>query len=175
MKFSLVKDVEITPPLPRPGDPIAITVRGDCQQRVPIELNYEQTVPVKGDAFEMQMHKIHVPWHKNRLTIEASNIATLNVAAKFLLWINKKVDVVNGAGQYTLTDVPKGTYTVKLNGTTPRGTPNVTIKIAAHSELQLDEAGHGVYTLQTTQENTGNIAVKCQEVEKRVEIKNHPD
>jgi hypothetical protein len=171
----LVKEVEITPPKPKPGDPIAIIVRDDRQQRVPIELNYEQTVPVRGDAFEMQMDKINVPWPKNRLTIEAMNIATLNVAAKFLLWINKRVDVVNGSGKYTLTDVPKGTYTVKLNGTTPRGTPNVTIKITAYSELPLDGTGCGVYTLQTTHENTGNIAVKCQDVEKHVEIKHHTD
>jgi len=167
----LVKEFEITPPAPKPGDPIAVTVRGDCGQLVPIELHYEQTIPVRGDAFAMEMHKINVPWHRNKLTIEASNVSTLNVAAKFLLWINKKVDVVNGAGQYTLTNVPKGNYTVKVEGTTPRGTQNVTVKVDAHSELQLDGQGYCTYTLQSNPENKGHVAVKCHDIEKRVEIK----
>jgi hypothetical protein len=167
----LVKDFEIAPPTPRPGDPIAVTVRGDCGQVVPIELHYEQTIPIRGDAFAMEMHKINVPWHKNTLTIEANNVATMNVAAKFFLWINKKIDVVNGSGSYTLSNVPKGTYTVKVEGTTPRGTQNVTVKVDAHSELQLDGQGCCVYTFQPHPANTGNISVKCHDIEKRVEIK----
>jgi len=167
----LVKEVEINPPAPRPGDPIAVTVRGDCGQLVPIELHYEQTIPVRGDAFTMEMHKINVPWHRNKLTIEAANVTTMNVAAKFLLWINKRIDVINGSGQYTLTNVPKGTYTVKVEGTTPRGTQNVTVKVESQSELQLAGEGCCVYTFQPHPEHAGNISVKCHDIEKRVDIK----
>jgi hypothetical protein len=95
----------------------------------------------------------------------------MNVAAKFLLWIYKKVKVVNGVAQYTLRDVPKGAYSVKLNGTALRGTSSVTIKITAFSELQLDEAGSCVYTFHPNPERGGNLAVRCNQIVKYVEIK----
>jgi hypothetical protein len=167
----LVKEIEITPPNPRPGDLIKIIIKGACEERVPVEINYEETVPVVDKAFIVQINKVQVPWSKNILFIEAKNVATLNVAAKFLLWIYKKVEVVYGAAQYTLRDVPKGTYSVKLNGTAPQGTSEVTIKITAFSELQLDEAGNCVYTFRPNPVQGGNLAVKCREIEKCVEIK----
>jgi hypothetical protein len=117
------------------------------------------------------MNKIHITWPKNRLFIEAKNVATMNVAAKFLLWIYKKVEVVNGVGQYTLRDVPRGAYSVKLNGTAGQGISNVTIKITAFSELQLDEGGNCVYTFHPNADHRRNLAVRCAQIEKRVEIK----
>jgi len=120
----------------------------------------------------VQINKVHVPWPKNKLFIEAKTVSTLKVAAKFLFWISKNVEVVNGVAKYTLKDVPKGTYSVKLNGTVPIGTSNVTIKITAFSELQLDKAGSCLYTFHHITEHEGNLAVKCHHIEKSVDIKN---
>jgi hypothetical protein len=170
----LVQDVEITPLNPKPGDQINIKIRGACDERAPIELNYEQTVPIIDNKFIVQINKVQVPWPKNRLSIEAKNVATMSVAAKFLFWISKKVDVVDGVAIYTLKDVPRGSYSVKLNGTAPQGTTFVTIKVTAFSELQLDEAGNCIYTFHPNPERGGNLAVKCNQIEKRVEIK-HPE
>jgi Fe-S oxidoreductase len=167
----LVKEIEITPLQPKPGDPINIIIKGACLERVPVEIDYEQTIPVINNELFLQMDKVNVPWPKNRLFIEAKNVATLNVAAKFLLWVYKKVDIVNGVGQYTLRDVPKGTYSVKLNGTAMQGVSNVTITITAFSELQLDEEGICIYTFHPNPNHKGNLAVICAEIEKRVEIK----
>ncbi len=167
----MVHDVDITPQNPKPGDQINITIKGACEERVPVELNYEETIPIINRTFTVQINKVEVPWPKNRLFIEAKNVATMSVAAKFLIWIHKKIEVVNGVAQYILRDVPKGTYSVKLSGTALHGTPNVTIKIAAFSELQLDEAGCSLYTFHPNSEHGGNLAVKCNQIEKSVEIK----
>jgi len=64
-----------------------------------------------------------------------------------------------------------GTYSVKLNGTTHQGTSSVTIKITAFSELMLDKPGLYVYNFHPNPEQGGNLAVKCKEIEKSVEIK----
>jgi hypothetical protein len=168
----LVQDVEITPQNPKPGDPINIKIKGTGDEMAPVELNYEQTVQVAGHMFNVQINKVQVPWPKNKLFIEAKNVATLKVAAKFLFWISKNVEVVNGVAQYTLKDVPRGTYSVKLNGSVPQGTSTITIKITAFSELQLDKAGSCVYAFHPSPEHEGNLAVKCNQVEKHVEIKN---
>ena len=163
--------IEITPSNPKPGDPINIEIKGACEERVPVEINYEEMVPVVEETFMVQFNKIHVPWSKNRLFIEAKNVETMKVAAKFLLWIYKKVEVVNGVAQYTLRDVPKGSYSVKLIGTAPKGTSEVLVKISASSELQLDGSGSCVYTLHPNPIQRGSLVVKCNEVEKCVEIK----
>jgi len=170
----LVQNIEITPQNPKPGDQINIKIKGTCDERVPVELNYEQTVPIVGNTFNVQFHKVQVPWPKNRLVVEAETVSTMKVAAKFLFWISKNIEVAKGVAQYTLKDVPRGTYSVKLNGTVPQGTSNVTIKITAISELQLDEAGNCVYTFHPNPEHEGNLAVKCNQIEKRIEIK-HPE
>jgi hypothetical protein len=170
----LVKDIEITPPNPKPGDMINIMIKGSCDERVPIEINYEESLPIIDKKFSAQINKVKVPWPKNRLLIEAKNVATLNVAAKFLLWISKKVNVVNGVAQYTLRDVPKGTYSVKLHGTAMEWASEVPIRVTASSELQLDEAGSCVYTFHPNPKKGGNLAVKCNEIEKYVVIK-HPE
>ena len=101
----------------------------------------------------------------------AKNVVTMNVGAKFLLWIYKKIEVVKGVGQYTLNDVPMGTYSVKMNGTVLPGIQEVIIKITAFSELQLDQSGICVYTFFPNPELGGNLAVKCKEIVKTVEIK----
>jgi hypothetical protein len=167
----LVKEVEITPPKPRPGDPINIVIKGECDERVPVELYYEQTVPVVDSTFIVQMNRIKVPWPKNKLAIEARSVEAMQVAVKFLLWISKKAEVIDNVGKYVLTDVAKGEYTVRVNGTAPPEVESVTIKIMALSELQLDKGGSGVYTLQSHPENKGNLAVKCLDIQKSIEIK----
>lgn len=167
----MVQEIEFIPSKPKPGDQIDIKIKGECDERVPVEINYEQIVPIVDNAFIVEMNKVQVPWSKNRLFIEAKNVATMNVAAKFLLWIYKKAEVVNGVAQYTLRDVPKGNYNVKLNGSVLPGTSNVTIKITAFSELQLDEAGSCVYTFHSNPKQGGNLAVKCNQIEKCIEIK----
>ena len=167
----MVQDIKITPPNPKPGDRINIEIKGLCEERVPVEINYDQTIPIVGNTFSVQINNVHVPWPKNRLYIEAKSVASMNVAVKFLLWIHKKVEVVNGVAKYTIRDVPKGTYNVKLNGTTLTGTSSVEIKVSAFSELQLNEAGSCVYTFHTGLEQGGNFAVKCNQIEKSVKIK----
>jgi hypothetical protein len=171
--ITLVHEIEITPSNPKPGDQIDIKIKGAREERVPVELDYEQTIPIVDKIFTVQINKVEVPWPKNRLFIEAKNVAAMKVAAKFLLWIHKDIEVVNGVAQYTLRDVPKGTYSIRLSGTALYGTQSVTIKITAFSELQLDEAGSCLYTFHPNSEHGGNLAVKCNQVEKRVEIK-HP-
>jgi hypothetical protein len=168
----MVDELEITPPNPRPGDQINVNIKGACDERVPVEINYEETVPVLDQAFTVQINQVHVPWSKNRLVLEAKNVDTMKVAAKFLIWIHKKVDVVNGVAQYTLRDVSKGSYSVKLSGTTSPETSEVHIKISASAELQLDKSGSCVYTFHPNPVHEGSLAVKCKGVEKSVEIKN---
>ncbi len=170
----MVQDIEITPKNPKPGDQINIKIKGACDEMAPVELNYEQTVPIVGNTFNVQINKVQVPWPENKLFIEAKTVATMKVAAKFLFWISKNVEVVNGVAQYTLKNVPRGTYSVKLNGSVPQGISNVTIKITAFSELQLDKAGSCVCTFHPNSEHDGSLAVKCNQIEKRVEIK-HPE
>ena len=167
----MVQDIEITPQKPIPGDRINIEIKGECDERVPVEINYEQTIPIVDKTFTVQIHKVEVPWPKNGLFIEAKNVASMNVAVKFLLWIHKKVEVVDGVAKYTMRDVPKGTYNVKLGGIALPGASSVTIKITAFSELQLDEVGSCVYTFHSNPEQAGNLAVRCNQIEKSVNIK----
>ena len=168
----LVQEVEITPLNPKPGDRLNVTIKGGCNERTQVEIDYEQELRVVGDSFKVQINKIHVPWHKNTLFIEAKNVVTMNVAAKFIIWITKKVNVTKGVAQYTLKDVPKGTYNIKLSGTTPQDVSKVIIKIKAISEFQMDELGSCVYNFDPSCEFTGNFKVKCSQLEKSVEIKN---
>ena len=168
---SLVHEIEIIPPNPKPGDQIKIKIKGACDERVPVEICYEQTVPVVANTVMVQINNVQVHWPKNRLFIEAKSVSTMNVAAKFLLWIYKKVEVVNGVAQHTLRDMPKGAYSVKMNGTVLQGTSCVSIKITAFSELHLDEAGSYVYTFHPNPERGGNLAVRCNQIVKYVEIK----
>jgi len=168
----MVDELDITPPNPKPGDQINVNIKGACDEKVPIEINYKETAPVINQAFTVQINRVHVPWSKNRLFLEAKNVETMKVAAKFLIWIHKKVEVINGVAQYTLKDIPKGSYSVKLSGTTSRETWEVHIKVTASSELQLDKSGSCVYTFQPNPVQEGSLAVRCKEIEKCVEIKN---
>ena len=167
----LVQDIKITPTNPKPGNQINIEIKGVCEERVPVEINYEQTIPIVGNTFTVQINKVHVPWPKNRLFIEAKNVESLNVAVKFLLWIHKKIEAINGVASYVMRDVPKGTYNVRLSGATLSGASSVEFKITAFSELQLDEAGCCVYTFHPGSGRGGKFVVKCDQIEKSIEIK----
>jgi hypothetical protein len=168
----LVKDVEITPHSPRPGDPVKITFHGECGERFPVELIYEQTVPAASGAFSVQMNEILVPWPRNSLAIDARYVTSMNVGAKFFLWISKKADVVDGVGSYQLKDVPEGNYSVRLNGIPVPGAREVKVRITAQSELRTDASGTCSYRIQTAPQNSGNLIIKCSGLENRIEIAN---
>jgi hypothetical protein len=167
----LVKDVEISPHTPRPGDPLYITFRGDCGERFPVELIYEQTVQAAGGSFTVQMNGILVPWHRNSLVMDARYVSSMSVAAKFLLWISKRAEVSNGVGKYTMTDVPEGNYNVKLTGTPAPGACEIKVRITAKSELRTDAKGTCAYIFHTAPQNTGNLTVRCSGLENRVDIR----
>lgn len=168
----MVKDVEITPHSPRPGDPVNITFRGECGERFPVELVYEQAVPAASGSFTVQMNEIRVPWPRNSLNIDARYVTSMNVGAKFFLWVSKKADVVGGVGSYRLNDVPEGNYSVRLNGTPAPGTREVKVRITAQSELRTDASGTCSYRIQTAPQNSGNLTIRCSGFENRVEIAN---
>ena len=84
--MSLAPEIEIIPTTPKPGDQIDIKIKGALKERVPIELNYFETVPVVGNTFVVGINKIQVPWLKNRLIIEALSVATMNLGVKYIFW-----------------------------------------------------------------------------------------
>jgi hypothetical protein len=52
-----------------------------------------------------------------------------------------------------------------------QGSSEVTIKITALSDLQLDKVGSCEYTFHPNPEQGGKLSVKCNQIEKCVEIK----
>jgi hypothetical protein len=166
----LVQKVTIEPTEPKPGDTIVVTVSGDSGEMVPVEINFDQRVPVLNKEFSVRINKIEVPWSRNTLFIEASKVEYLKMSVKRLIWISRKIKATDGIATFTLNNISEGKYDVKLSGEALQGA-EVTVKVKASSVLRLDEGGTIVYTMNPSCELDGSFAVKCNEIYNEVEIK----
>jgi methanogen extracellular protein (TIGR04279 family) len=129
----------------------------------------EKDVEVQGGEYEYLLEDVIIPSSSyNSFTVQAVGVEDLNVRAKILLWITKSSEAKDGTATVSQTNVPSGTYKIRIDGKSSAST--VKLKITASQTVKVDYGGSLSYEYDTKSMPSGNFEVKVGGSAKQVEL-----
>ncbi len=161
---------ELIPENPVAGDIMEIRGTDFAGETVKAVVTFEKEVQVLDGRYEYLLEDIIIPAGVgNSFIVQATGADDLNVRAKMLLWITKTGKAKDGIATVSQTNVPPGTYKIRMDG--KASAPNVKLKITASQEVEVDSGGSFSYTYNTKSIPPGNFEVKVGGIAKQVELK----
>jgi len=162
-------DFEISPENPVRGDLVKIEGRASPFERVPIRISFEEDLNVVDGRYEWRVSSIQIPTGENRFTVRARDVNRLDLAVRLgFLWITRSADAVDGIATISQSNVPGGTYDLRISGKSDSST--VRIKVEAEVVITADETGVFRYTYNTSPIPAGEFVVSVGEITKTVEL-----
>ncbi|HET8687151.1 MAG TPA: PKD domain-containing protein, partial [Methanosarcina sp.] len=163
---------EFFPQEPISGDILNIDGSASPGEKVDVFATFEKTVPVSGGKFEYNLKDVKIPEGLNNLfTVEAKGAKNLNVRVKMVLWVTKSSEASGDTATVSQSNVPPGTYKIKIDGDAGEGVSEVNLKITASQKIKADSNGNLSYSYDTTAVPTGDFEVKVGDVTKKITIK----
>ena len=161
---------ELIPENPVAGDIMEIRGTGFAGEAVKVVVTFEKEVQVLDGRYEYLLEDIIIPsGFGNSFIVQATGADDLNVRAKMLLWITKTGKAKDGIATVSQTNVPPGTYKIRMDG--KASAPNVKLKITASQEVEVDSGGSFSYTYNTKSIPPGIFEVEVGGIAKQVELK----
>jgi YVTN family beta-propeller protein len=160
------------PQEPVSGDFLNIDGSASPGEKVDVFVTFEKTVPVSKGKFEYTLEGVKIPEGFNNLfTVEAKGAKNLNVRAKMVLWVTKSSEASGATATVSKSNVPPGTYTIKIDGSAGKEVSEVDLKITAFKMIKADSNGNFSYSYDTTAVPTGDFEVKVGDITKKITIK----
>jgi len=153
------------------GDTLNVKGSASPGEKVDVFVNFEKTVPVSGGKFEYVLEDVKIPEGFNNLfKVEASGAKNLNVRVKMVIWITKSSDASGNTATVSQSNVPPGTYTIKIDGDAGGGVSQVNLKITAFQGIESDSNGDFSYSYNTKSVPPGNFEIKVGGITKDITI-----
>ncbi|AKB59099.1 hypothetical protein [Methanosarcina barkeri] len=160
---------ELNPQNPAAGDIIEIKGTGFEGDTAKAQVSFEKDVEVQDGEYEYLLEDVVIPSSSyNSFTVQAEGVEDLNVRAKMLLWITKSGEAKDGTATVTQTNVPAGTYEIRIDGKASGS--NVKLKITATQEIEVDSDGSISYLYSTKSIPAGDFEVNVGDTAKQVEL-----
>jgi hypothetical protein len=166
-----VSDWDFSPQNPVSGDTLTIKGSASPGEKTDLFVNFEKTVPVSGGKFEYVLEDVKIPEGlKNSFKVEASGAKNLNVRVKMVIWITKSSDASGNTATVSQSNVPPGTYTIRIDGDAGEGASEVNLKITAFQEIEADSNGDFSYSYNTKSVPPGNFEIKVGGISKEINV-----
>ncbi|MDD3138652.1 MAG: hypothetical protein PHX08_06745, partial [Lachnospiraceae bacterium] len=163
---------EFSPQEPVCGDTLHINGSASPEEKANVSVAFNKTVSVSEGKFEYALENVIIPEGlKNLFTVEARGVNNLNVKAKNVLWLTKSAKASEGTAIVSQSNVPAGTYSVKIDGDAGEKVSEVNLKIMASQDIQADSNGNFSYSYNTTAVPPGNFEVKVGNVAKEITLR----
>lgn len=150
---------EISPQSPNVGDKITITGTSTAD-KAPAEVIFVKTVPVEDGNYVYFIDDVVIPDGANKFIVRANDVEDLEVKVKAVFWLTAAhPSANNGIASYTMSNVPSGTYDIKLKGAANTNSNTVDLKISATSEITVNN-GQYSYEYSTSSMPEGEFILK---------------
>ena len=121
--------------------------------------------------FEYVLEDVNIPEGVNNLfTVEAIGAKNLNVRVKMLLWMTKSSEASGNTATVSQSNVPPGTYTIKIDGDAGEGVSQVNLKISASLGIEADSNGDFSYSYNTKSVPPGNFEINVGGITKGINL-----
>ncbi|MCC4767893.1 TIGR04279 domain-containing protein [Methanosarcina sp. DH1] len=160
---------ELTPQNPVVGDTMEIKGTGFEGDTAKVLVSFEKDVEVQDGEYEYLLEDVVIPsGFDNSFTVQAVGADDLNVRAKLLLWLTKGAEAKDGVATVSHTNVPPGTYEIRIDG--KANGSSVKLKITAMQEIEVDSDGNLSYEYNTKSIPAGNFEVNVEGITKQIEL-----
>lgn len=159
---------EITPENPAVGEIMEIKGTGFTGENAEVMVTFEKEVQVDDGSYEYLLEDVVIPGDNNSFTVKATGADDLSVRAKMLLWITKTAEAKDGVATVSQTNVPSGTYKIRIDGKSSAS--SVKLKITALQRVEVDSGGNISYEYDTGSIPAGSFEVKVGDNAKQVEL-----
>ena len=163
---------EFSPQEPVSGDLLNINGSASPGEKVDTFVTFEKAVSVSEGKFEYTLEDVKIPEGFNNLfTVEAKGAKNLNVRVKMVLWVTKSSNASGDTATVSQSNVPPGTYKIKIDGNAGEGVSEVNLKITAFQKIKADSNGNFSYSYDTTAVPPGNFEVKVGDITKEITLR----
>nr|MCW3989195.1 hypothetical protein [Candidatus Bathyarchaeota archaeon] len=165
-----VSSLEVTPASPSQGDVVTIRISAQPEEEVAVIISFSKTLSVVDGEYEWILEDVLVPSTPNRVSVRAENIEDLVVAVKIFLWIAQSVDASEGIAIISRSNIPKGTYDIRIRGKAVTNASGVTLDVIASTTVKMDSAGTYDYSYNTSNIPLGTFTVEAGSIKKTVNL-----
>ncbi|AKB18808.1 hypothetical protein [Methanosarcina sp. WWM596] len=171
-----VSNWDLSPENPVLGDTLRIKGSASPEEEIEIQATFEKAVPVSGGEYECILEGVKIPeGFENRFTVQASGAKNLNVRVKIVVWVTKSSEASGNTAVVSQSNVPPGTYNIKIDGDAKEGVSNVKLKVTALQGIEADSNGEFSYSYNTKAIPPGDLEIEVGGITKTVTIKSEED
>jgi len=153
-----VSDIQITPEHPKVGDIVTITGKANPNEEINCQAWFEVTPIISPPYYGYIMKDVEIPTTPNNFKVIAENVNYLSVYVKIGVWIKKSANAdANGVAVVSQSNVPTGTYEIRIGGTIKDPSKPVKLKIIASTTIKADENGYFKYSYRANNIPEGTI------------------
>lgn len=148
--INAVSNVEISPESPEVGDIIILTGQANPNEEISCSAWFELNPTISDSYYSSKLYGVEIPEPPNNFKITAKNVETLNVGIKMGFWVTlSTMGDSSGNGAVSKSNVPEGTYDIKILGKIKDTAEPVTLKVYASTKITADENGNFEYHYST--------------------------
>ncbi|NPA62799.1 MAG: hypothetical protein GXN95_04515 [Methanococci archaeon] len=153
-----ISNIQITPDHPKIGDTVTITGKANPNEKINCNVSFEVDPPVFSTYYLYTMNDVKIPTMPNNFKVIAENVKNLYVSVKMGIWITKSaIANSNGIAIVSQSNVPIGTYDIKIGGQIKDLSKPVKLKIVASTAIKADESGNFKYSYKVDNIPAGTI------------------
>jgi len=142
-----INDIQITPSNPKVGDAITLTGKANPNENINCQAWFEVTPTMSDTYYGYIMSNVEIPTTPNNFKVIAEDVNRLSVSVKMGIWITKSANAnSDGIATVSQSNVPVGTYDIKIGGTIKDPSKPVKLKIIASTTIKADENGNFEYS-----------------------------
>ncbi len=142
-----ISDFKISPDNPKIGDTITVFGKANPNEEIPCIIWFEITPIENPPHFKYIMNDVNIPTMPNNFKVIAKNVNRLYVSVKMGIWITKSATAnKDGVAVISKSNVPTGTYDIKIGGVIKNTSKPVNLKIIASTKIKADENGNFKYS-----------------------------
>jgi hypothetical protein len=135
----------ISPENPVVGEEITMRGLASPNEVLWASISFGKTVSVANGKYAYRLYDIEIPLGENNFAVTAEKVKNLNARVKILLWWTKSADATNGIATVSQSNVPSGTYDIRIEGDALDGESFVPLTITASSKITADPQGNFRY------------------------------
>jgi hypothetical protein len=145
-----VSDVTISPEDPEVGDIIILTGKANPNEEVSCSAWFEINPAIDDPYYAALLYGVSIPKPPNNFKVTAENVQLLGVSIKMGIWVTISDEAdSSGNAAVSKSNVPEGTYDIKLVGTVKDDSKPVNLKVYASTKITADENGDFEYQYNT--------------------------
>lgn len=167
--LSLSSAFEVSPSNPNPGDTIILTGSSSPNETVSLRSSFSMNLPVSAGQYDY-VTRVTIPQTPNRITISARNVKDFNAGVKLGIWITKGFSASGGTVSLSQSDLPPGSYNLKMFGEALPGSTAVAVSVEAETEVKSDSQGRYVLDIDTSGIPAGEYRIEAAGETKTIQI-----